>query len=262
MLEGFTLEFGQLHLGILELLALVISGIIAGFVNTIAGGGSIFTLPALMLLGMPADIANGTNRVGVFIQSVAAVRGFNRHGKLASNAIIPILIPTVIGSLLGSVIASYLPVSILKPVLIFTMITMTLVILLKPNSIPAEGETPLALKDSPAGIIWLFIAGLYGGFVQAGVGFILIAALAGALRYDLVRANALKMTCTLIFGTVALAVFVVRDQVMWIPGLIMGVSTIIGVQLSVKFAVNAQQKTLKWALLAMSLIVCIAALLK
>lgn len=256
------LEIGSLQLGWLELLALIVSGIIAGFVNTLAGGGSIFTLPALMLLGMPADVANGTNRVGVFLQSVAAVRGFRRHGKLETSAIVPILIPTVIGSLLGSLVASYLPVDILKPVLIFSMISMTLVILLKPNSLPKADELPLSLTESPAGMIGLFIAGLYGGFVQAGVGFILIAALAGALRYDLVRANALKMVCTLVFGTVALAVFVVRDQVLWVPGLIMGVATIIGVQLSVRFAVSAQQQTLKWVLLSMSLLVCVAALFK
>ncbi|MCG8670948.1 MAG: sulfite exporter TauE/SafE family protein [Pseudomonadales bacterium] len=261
-MDLWVIEVGSLQLGLIELLALIISGIIAGFVNTLAGGGSIFTLPALMLLGMPADVANGTNRVGVFLQSVAAVRGFNQHGKLATQAIVPILVPTVIGSLAGSIVASYLPVDILKPVLIFTMIAMTLVIILKPSAIPAEHEIPLSLTEKPAGIAWLFVAGLYGGFVQAGVGFILIAALAGVLRYDLVRANALKMVCTLVFGTVALAVFVVRDQVMWIPGLIMGVATIIGVQLSVKFAVNAQHATLKWILLGMSLIVCIAALLK
>ncbi|MDX1693552.1 MAG: sulfite exporter TauE/SafE family protein [Ketobacteraceae bacterium] len=255
-----ALEIGALQLGWLEFIALVVSGIVAGFVNTLAGGGSIFTLPALMLLGMPADVANGTNRVGVFLQSVAAVRGFSRHGKLDTQAIIPILIPTVIGSLAGSLVASFLPVDILKPVLIFTMIAMTLVIMVKPGSIPLEGEQPLTLRECPAGVVWLFVAGLYGGFVQAGVGFILLAALAGVLRFDLVRANALKMVCTLVFGSVALAVFVVRDQVLWIPGLIMGAATIIGVQLSVRFAISARQKTLKWFLLTMSLIVCIAAL--
>lgn len=144
------LEIGSLQLGWLELIALIVSGIIAGFVNTLAGGGSIFTLPALMLLGMPADVANGTNRVGVFLQSVAAVRGFKRHGKLETQAIVPILVPTVIGSLVGSLVASYLPVDILKPVLIFTMITMTLVIVLKPNSIPAGWRIccPLYLAGS------------------------------------------------------------------------------------------------------------------
>ena len=257
-MELFSL--GTLQFGWLELAALIVSGIIAGFVNTLAGGGSILTLPALMLLGMPADVANGTNRVGVLLQSIAGVRGFRRHGKLETPAIIPILVPTIVGSLIGSLVASYLPVSILKPLLIFTMIGMTLLIILRPGTLPQENEAALSLKDSPGGIFWLFVAGLYGGFVQAGVGFILLAALAGALRYDLVRANALKMVCTLVFSVVALAVFVIRDQVLWIPGLIMGVATIIGVQLSVRFAITARQDTLKWILLSMSLVVCVAAL--
>ena len=262
MTESLILEIGSYQLGLVELIALILSGIVAGFVNTIAGGGSIFTLPALMLLGLPADVANGTNRVGVFIQSLVAVRGFNRHGMLATQAIVPILVPTVVGSLIGASVASFIPADILKPVLIVTMMIMTLIIVLKPNTIPADNESPVSLKENPMGAVWLFVAGLYGGFIQAGVGFILLAALAGSLRYDLVRANALKMVCTLVFGSVALAVFVVQGQVKWIPGLIMGLATIVGVQLSVKFAINAQQKTLKWFLLAMSLTVCIAALFK
>jgi uncharacterized membrane protein YfcA len=244
------------------LVLLVISGIAAGFINTIAGGGSIFTLPALILLGMPADMANGTNRVGVFLQSFTAVRGFNRHDKLDHGAIIPILIPTVIGSLIGSLVASIVPVDILKPVLLGSMIAMTLLIVLKPSTIPGLDEVPLALSERPSATAWLFLSGLYGGFVQAGVGFILLTALAGVLRYDLVRANALKMMCTLVFGSVALAVFVIQNQVLWIPGLILGVGSMIGVHFSVKFAISAQQKTLKWILLGMALLVCCAAFFK
>lgn len=246
---------------LLHITLLVIAGIAAGFVNTVAGGGSVFTVPALMLLGMPADIANGTNRVGVLMQSAAGVWGFRNRGKLDQSALMPIAVPTVAGSLIGALVASYLPPAILKPVLLGTMLAMTLLVVLKPSTFPASGEHPFTIKEKPSASLWLFAAGLYGGFVQAGVGFILLAALAGILRYDLVRANALKMACTLIFGAIALAVFAVRDQVLWLPGLIVGVSTIIGVQLSVRFAIGAQQKTLKWIFLAMAVTVCIAALL-
>lgn len=246
----------------LYIVLLIVSGIVAGFVNTVAGGGSIFTLPALMLLGMPADIANGTNRIGVFLQSLAGVRGFRQHGKLDQKAIMPILLPTVAGSLIGSWVASVIPVEVLKPVLLGTMIAMTLLIVLKPGTLPAVDEQILTLKEKPIANLWLFLAGLYGGFVQAGVGFILLTALAGVLRYDLVRANALKMLCTLVFGGVALLVFIVQGQVLWVPGLILGASTIIGVQLSVRFAISAKQQTLKWILLGMALLVCVAALIK
>ena len=103
------------------------------------------------------------------------------------------------------------------------------------------------------------MAGVYGGFVQAGVGFILILALAGGLRYDLVRTNALKMVCTAVFSVVALTVFILRDQVLWIPGLILAIGTVAGAWLSVRFAISVKQNTLKWILFVMVTITCTVA---
>jgi len=247
----------------LTLSILVVAGIFAGFINTLAGGGSLLTLPALMLLGMPADIANATNRVGVLLQSAEGMRGFNRHGMLARDALGPILVPTVAGSLAGSLIASYLPATVLEPVLLVTLVIMAVVIVVKPTMVaPPLGTEPLSLREAPSGYAWLFVAGLYGGFVQAGVGFVLLAALAGVLRYDLVRANALKMAATAIFAAVALVVFVARGQVLWIPGLVLAVGCMIGVRLSVKFAISVPQNVLRWFLLVIVIAVCIAAWLR
>lgn len=245
---------------LLTLFLLVGAGVIAGFINTLAGGGSFLTLPALMLLGMPADVANGTNRVGVLIQSLAGVRGFDRHGALDRAAIVGVLVPTVVGALVGALLASYLPVTILKPVLLATMVTMALMMVLKPSAIAAkEGEPVRLLSKTPKGYLWLFAAGLYGGFIQAGVGFILLVALSGVLRYDLVRSNALKMVCTAVLSVVALAVFVINDQVAWVPGLILAVAQVVGVQISVHFAVNVSQQVLRYFLLVIVILVCFAA---
>ncbi len=98
--------------------------------------------------------------------------------------------------------------------------------------------------------------------MQAGVGFVLIMVLAGILRYDLVRGNALKMATTLGFTGLALLVFVLRDQVLWVPGLILAVGCVIGVQLSVRIAVSVNQNVLRWFLLLMVLVVCGAAWLR
>lgn len=213
-------------------------------------------------MGMPADLANGTNRVSVFIQSAEGVRGFHRHQVLDTAAIRPILVPTVSGSLLGSVTASWLPLALLKPLLIATMIGMALLMILKPTIMAPEASEPLALKESPAGWFALFGAGLYGGFIQGGVGFLLLAALCGVLRYQLVAANALKLVCTGVFGIVALAVFAWRGQVAWIPGLVIAAGTIIGVRLSVNFAVKAHHDTLRVILLATVIVTCIAAIFR
>jgi len=243
-------------------IALLLStGLIAGVINTLAGGGSNLTIPALMVLGLPADIANATNRVGVFLQCLVATRGFDKRGKLERDDVGPILVPTLIGSAIGAVAASYMPTSYLKPVLLLTMIIMALIILIRPNTIAtAPGETYQKMKGNHRAWLSLFIAGLYGGFVQAGVGFILLAALAGSLRYDLTRANALKMLCTGVLTSAALIIFIWRGQVMWVPGLILAVGTMAGAQIGVKLALKTSQKTMKWFLLIMTLLASAAAM--
>jgi uncharacterized membrane protein YfcA len=244
------------------LIILAAMGFIAGGINTIAGGGSNLTLPVLMLLGLPADVANGTNRVAVVLQSIVGIRGFKKYDRLDVPAIMPILVPNLAGGIVGSLAAAIIPPIALKPILLGTIITMSLVILIRPNFIVPPDGTPVLDVRNNRGAWWaLFAAGVYGGFVQAGVGFILLAALAGGLRYDLVRANALKMVCTLGFTAIALVVFVIFDQVRWIPGLILGAGTMLGAWLAVKFAVRAKQSTIKWFLFIMTLCSCVAAML-
>ena len=168
----------EFELSAIGVTALLIAGFIAGFINTLAGGGSMLTLPALMMLGMPADIANATNRVGVFLQSLTAAKSFKKYDRLDTKAILPMMLPTMVGALFGSVLASFLPVWILKPTLLVSMVAMALVMLLVPNLlVPEEGSVPKTIKDEPLGLFMLFIAGVYGGFVQAGVGFILFSGL-------------------------------------------------------------------------------------
>jgi len=250
----------EYELTLLTVSLLIVAGFVGGIINTLAGGGSMLTLPALMMLGMPADVANATNRIGVLLQSLTGAREFQRNDRLDSSAIIPVLIPTSSGAVCGAMAASYLPVFILKPVLLGSMVTIALIMLIKPDMVaPPQGTKVLALREKPSAAIGLFLAGLYGGFVQAGVGFILIAALAGGLRYDLTRTNALKMVCTAVFSIVALAVFVLRDQVLWIPGLILAIGTVVGAWLSVKFAISVKQNTLKWILFVMVSITCTVA---
>ena len=251
----------EFDISILMIALLIATGVISGFINTLAGGGSMLTLPALMMLGMPADVANATNRVGVLMQSVTGMKGFDDQNRLDRGAIIPVLVPTVVGALAGSLLASYLPVWLLKPTLLGVMVTMALVMLVRPETVaPPEGTTPFTVMERPAAGVGLFLSGVYGGFIQAGVGFILIAALAGGLRYDLVRTNALKTVCTAVFSAVALLIFALRGQVWWIPGLILAVGSIAGAWLSVRFAINVSQNTLKWLLFIMVSLTCAGAL--
>lgn len=250
------MEYSLLYYAIL-----IFTGIIAGVINTLAGGGSNLTLPALMLTGMPADVANATNRIGVVLQCAVGVKGFHDHGKLDTKDILPVLLPSLIGGLVGSIAVVLIPIDLLKPLLLGTMITMALIILIFPSVVAPPADTPVVkVKDRPLAWLGLFLAGVYGGFVQAGVGFILITVLAGTLRYDLVRSNALKMLCSLAFTLLAVLVFLVDDLILWIPGLVLAAGTMLGAKIAVKIALNISQTVLKWFLFLMTVVACVAAL--
>ena len=241
--------------------ALVPAGVAAGFLNTLAGGGSMLTLPVLMLLGLPADVANGTNRLSVVTQSAAGMLGFRTQGKLDQGALAPVLVPTVAGALLGSMTAAHLPPALLEYVLLGSMMAMAVIMTLFPGAVVATPGTPAATgARRVAGLACMFVAGLYGGFVQAGVGFLLLGALSGVLRYDLVRANALKLACVAVFGVAALAVFIIAGQVAWLPAAVLAAGTALGSLLGVRFAVRVRQDVLRYIVLACVIATCVAAL--
>ncbi len=242
---------------------LSLAGIAAGFLNVLAGGGSLLTLPVLVLLGLPAGVANGTNRLAVVTQSIAGVIAYRRAGKLTTEALGPVVIPTVLGAACGAMLAARAPESLLEPALLGAMVVMALVMAVKPSLVaPDETETPVSWRERPWALAGLFGAGLYGGFAQAGVGFLLLAVLGGALRFDVVRANALKLVCTALFGVVALAIFVYADQVEWVAATVLAVGTVIGSQLGVRFAVKASARVLRWIVLVAVVASVVAALLR
>lgn len=250
-----------MDISLLESLTLIVLGLLAGVINTLAGGGSNLTIPALMVLGMPPDVANATNRVGVILQAIVGAFGFKKHDKLPTQDFKAIIMPLLIGSLVGGATASYAPQSLLKFLLLGAMLAVATIVLVRPNVIaPPAGTIPHTVAEKPQSFWWLLLAGFYGGFVQAGVGFILITAFAGVLRYDLVSSNALKVLATVFFTGVALVIFIINDQVRWMPGLILAVGTMIGAHIGVKMALNISQQSLKWFLFIMTLAASAAAI--
>ncbi|MBW2404298.1 MAG: sulfite exporter TauE/SafE family protein, partial [Deltaproteobacteria bacterium] len=158
-------------------------------------------------MGLPADVANGTYRLSVVTQSIAGTAAMRREGKLDTASIVPILIPTVLGAVAGALLATWVPREVLKPIMLTTMILMgALIALRKQTLIPGEGPA-LTPQQAPRSFVGLFLAGVYGGFIQAGVGFLLLGVLVGTLRHDLIAGNALKLVITLAFGAVSLGIF-------------------------------------------------------
>ncbi len=231
------------HDGLLHV-ALFASGIVGGVLNVLAGGGSFLTLPLLILMGLPATTANGTNRVGILLQNVGAVWSFRRHGLVETRSIVAAAIPATAGAVAGTIAALWIDDETFKRILAFLMIAVTLWTLwdpLKPKSGVAAAPT-----GSRAGLVaaGFFLAGIYGGFIQAGVGFMLLAVttLAGL---DLVRGNALKVACALAFTPISLAIFHWNGHVAWIPGLVLGAGNLLGGVLGARLAVLKGHRWLK-----------------
>jgi len=242
-----------------SLAILAAAGVLATVVNVMAGGGGMIVLPTLIALGLPADVANGTYRLGVVTQSVAGTAALSREGKLDTGSIVPILIPTVLGAIAGAVLATRVPGDVLKPIMLVTMIIMAaLIAFRKQTLIPSEGPA-LTPQEAPRSFAGLFLAGVYGGFIQAGVGFLLLAVLIGTLRHNLITGNALKLVITLAFGTVSLGIFAWAGLVSWAPAVVLAVASIVGARLGVRLMLKVPITGLRWFVFACVVATCIAA---
>ncbi len=246
----------------IEIVMLLTVGMLSGFINTLAGGGSMLTLPALMMMGIPADLANGTNRLAVLAQSITGAKGFDQAGRLDRSALTGVLVPTIVGAAVGALCASVLPNVWLKPILLIVMVMVACSLLL-PKTTPRKSDfaSPASQTLGLAAWLSLFGAGLYGGFIQAGVGFILVAVLSGVLQYDLVRSNALKLVCTGLFSGVALLIFAAQGQVLWLTGGVLALGSTLGAWVSVRVTIRLSETVLRRILVIMVSVSCFAALL-
>ena len=229
--------------------ALVGVGIAAGVVNTVAGGGSLLTLPVLMLAGLPAPEANATNRVAVLAQAVTASHGFHHAGAVPLPMASVLVLPTLVGAGAGAWVATWIPAEVLEPLLLVVLVAVALFMALVPML--GRGKAQPKGESQPAGpkaVAALVVTGFYGGFFQAGLGFVLLAVLTGLLGQDLLRANALKVVLILPLTVVALVIFVVADLVVWVPGLWVAAGSVIGARVGVHLALT-HTEALRWFLL-------------
>lgn len=198
-----------------DALLLVGGGTIAGVINTMAGGGSTLTVPLLVLAGVPGNIANGSNRVGVLASNVASATSFRRLGVDGLAHATPVLIPVVAGSLIGSVAISRLTDDAFETVFGILMVPLVIAAAAKPRL-----HTDAEPWSRPVTFAVFFVIGIYGGAIQAGVGLVLLAALTRA-GFDLVTANSVKVLVVLTVTAVALPVFILEGKVDWIPALVL-----------------------------------------
>lgn len=211
-----------------EAIVLIGGGLAAGFMNTVAGGGSMLTLPLLMLVGLPPDVANGTNRVAIFLQNAAATGGFRSQGVRIARTGFLLAIPACFGALAGAWLAVSLDPSVLKRVFGVVLAVLAVVVLIQPKKFVSEDRGPVSSPTSPASWCVFFGIGVWGGFVQAGVGFLFLFGLVLWMGHGMVRANAIKVFVVLLYTAVALGVFLWEGKIAFLPGLVLAVGNMGG----------------------------------
>ncbi len=234
---------------VLEIVILVFSGLLVGFINTLAGGGSIISLSILMFLGLPANVANGTNRIALLIQNIAAVGNFKRQNVLDTKKGIKLAIPATLGSIGGAFVAVDLSKQIIEIAIGIVMIVMVFVLLYKPQQW-LKGNKELRDKEVTIPQMALFfVIGIYGGFLHMGVGYALLAALVLGSGYDLVKANAVKVFIILIWTPIDLVIFIWHGQVDFAYGFTLAIGNFIGALIASRMAVKRGASFVRWIII-------------
>lgn len=239
---------------LVEIIVLIISGLLVGFINTLAGGGSVISLSVLMLMGLPAPVANGTNRIAIIIQTLTATTSFRQQKVLDSKKGFYLAIPATVGSVIGAWIAVDINEAVLERAMAVIMLIMLIFMIYNPKNMLLGRQDLIDRKVNIWQVIIFFFIGVYGGFIHMGVGYFLLAALVLSGGYDLVRANAVKVFIVLIYVIVSFLVFIFNDQVYWKYGLILTIGNVVGAFIASRLAVQKGVIFVKWVIITVILI--------
>jgi uncharacterized membrane protein YfcA len=225
---------------------LLAAGMVAGFINTVAGGGSVVTLPILVEI-VGASVANGTNRIAILMQNLAGLAGYQRGKAVPWPVVWPLIPPMLLGAVSGAYVATTISSDAMRRVFAFVIVLVAALVFVKPSRWVGESEPKL---HQPWRALVFFGAGFYGGFVQAGAGFLLLAGLVLGGGLGLVKANAVKVALILIYTPVVLVLFAMADQVDLAVGLTLGVGNMAGAWISARLAVKKGAGWIRWVLIA------------
>ena len=193
---------------LVSILLLLVGGILCGVINVVGGGGSLFALPILLALGLPAQVANGTNRVAILFQDISSLVFFKKKGQLDIQEGWKLALPTILGAILGIWVASvYLTEMIMNISILVLTVFMIMVLFFQPDKWTKKKNESLNYKLNFIDILVFFIIGFYGGFIQAGFTYLILAVLVLKVGNSMVKGDALKLFLNFLILPIALLIF-------------------------------------------------------
>lgn len=239
-------------------LLLLFVGGLAGFINVNAGGGSSLTLPVLIFLGLDSATANGTNRVAIFIQSAAAVHSFQKENFKQYKTSIRLSLFTLPGAIAGSLFAVKLDDDSFQFILGIVMIGIIISMLLPKKKVVTDNNADK--EFSFLSIISMLLIGFYGGFIQVGVGYLLMFSLSQLLKFDLIHVNMHKVFIVFFYTVPSMLVFIITGNVNWVLGLVLATGNAFGAWWGAKLSIKKGEGLIK-AILIISIAIMAAKLL-
>ena len=238
--EIFIRKSMELDLGIT--IILIVSGIIVGAINTLAGGGSVVTVTMFTALGLPITIANGTNRIAVFLQNFTATINFLRKRTFDLKQGLLLSVPVIIGNIVGSLVATNIDDRVFK-ICFGVILVVILLYLIFDNYIKIKEGHNFSIK--PWHYLLFLGIGFYGGYIYIGIGYLILAITLWAMRMDIMTANAIKNFVIFVATPFSLAVFIINGQIDYLFGIPHGVGNIIGSFLASHYASHLGKRFIK-----------------
>lgn len=232
-----------------EYFLLIPIGFVAGFLNTIAGGGTLLTLPTLIFLGLPASVANGTNRIAILIQTATAVKGFKSKGVSTYPFSFYLGISALLGAFIGAKLAIDINGELFNKILAVIMIMVLIAILFGPKHNYAEMTEKLTGKPLYIAIIIFFFLGIYGGFINAGIGFLMLLILPLVNGLSLLKSNVTKVYVVAIYTIGAVIVFALENKINYLLAFILTIGNASGAWVGSRWSVKKDDKIIKLFLL-------------
>lgn len=210
-----------------QILLLFLVGACAGWINVMAGGGSLLTVPVMLFLGIPAPVANGTNRIAILAQNITAVYAFFRRGVTDLRLALTLSSVAVVGAIGGAWVGVQIDGKLFDRLLAAVMLGV-MILMATGKKVSPTSDEPQKPRNLLLGHILMLGAGFWGGMIQIGVGFILMPILHRVMGFGLVRVNMLKVSIVLSYTIVALVIFATRLELMWWAGLGLAAGNSIG----------------------------------
>jgi uncharacterized membrane protein YfcA len=244
-----------------EVVVVLVVGLVAGALNSVAGGGTMVTYPTLVFVGLDPITANATSTLALWPGYVAATAGFRRELVGTKRLLLELALPSLAGGILGAVLLLLTPNHTFELLAPFLILAAAVLLLLQDRKPPPAH--PERIPSATAGlVVWQFFAAVYGGYFGAGLGFVLLVGYGLFGNRDFLQSSGLKNATTVLINGIALAYFIAKGTIVWADGLAMAIGATAGGYSGASIARRLGARRVRRFVVALGFLLAVALLVK